>query len=364
MNNKIDVLSNCVKSVYNYKKKRTYLTNKPMTIWIEPTNHCNLKCVMCPNPAIPKQDLGFMDMDTYKKIIDQVQNYAAAIELLFAGESLLHKKIFKMITYAKSKGIQVAISTNGVLLAKRADELLDSGLDRLNIAFDGYNKKTFEKIRVGADFDNVLDNAVEFLKKKKDRKQENPLVVMTTLEVGLDEYEDIDKERNAFYSYFDGLPVGEFISKQPNTWGGYFKETTDFNHQQLNKEKFYPCSHLWTSLSVRWDGSVLPCCFDFFQGYVLGNTNSSSIDEIWNSESMIKLREAMLNGDVDSSYVELNPLCKDCIILNSGSVFGIPAGMRSAIRYTLLKQFGFKLEKYLIKIAGALSSDYALKISK
>ena len=362
MNTKIDVFSNMLKSVYNYKSKKTYLNSKPLTIWVEPTNHCNLKCVMCPQPAIPRDDLGFMDMDVYKNIIDQVQNYAAAIELLFAGESLLHKKIFEMIKYAKSKGIQVVISTNGVLLDKRRDDLLNSGLDRINIAFDGYNKPTYEKIRVGANFEKVVNNTVNFLKEKKRRNQKNPLVVMTTLEVGLDDYEDIDKERNEFYSIFDGLPVDEFISKQPNTWGGYFKETDEFNHQQLNQEKFYPCSHLWTSINIRWDGSVLPCCFDFFKGYVVGNTTKTSIDDIWNSEKMISLRKAHLKGGTDSSYIDLNPLCEDCIIVNSGAIFGVPAGMRSSIRYTLLKQFGFKFEKYLIQIAGMLSSDYSLKI--
>jgi len=316
---------------------------------------------MCPNPAIPKNDLGFMDMDVYKNIIDQIQDYAAAVELLFAGESLLHKRIFEMIKYAKSKGIQVVISTNGVLLNKRKKDLLDSGLDRLNIAFDGYNKQTFDKIRVGADFDKVLENTIDFLREKKRRKQANPLVVMTTLEVGLDEYTDIDQQRDRFYSYFDGLPVDEFINKQPNTWGGYFKDTSDFKHQELNKNEFHPCSHLWTSLSIRWDGKVLPCCFDFFKEYVVGDTNKSTIDEIWNSKKMLKLREAMITG---KNYTDLNPLCEDCVIINSGSIFGIPAGMRSAIRYSLIKQFGFKIEKYLIKIASKLSSEYALKISK
>ena len=166
MNKKSRVLSNCLSAVINYKQKKTKISNKPVTVWVEPTNRCNIKCVMCPNPAIPKGDLGFMEMDLYKNIIDQVQDYAAAIELLFAGESFLHKKIFDMIEYAKSKGIQVVTSTNGTLLGLRKDDILRSGLDRLNIAFDGYNKETYEKIRVGAKFDNVFKQTIDFLEEK------------------------------------------------------------------------------------------------------------------------------------------------------------------------------------------------------
>ena len=79
MNKKSRVLSNCLSAVINYKQKKTTITNKPVTVWVEPTNRCNIKCVMCPNPAIPKGDLGFMEMDVYKNIIDQVQDYAAGV---------------------------------------------------------------------------------------------------------------------------------------------------------------------------------------------------------------------------------------------------------------------------------------------
>jgi radical SAM protein with 4Fe4S-binding SPASM domain len=361
MNKKSRVLSNCLSSIINYKQKKTTITNKPVTVWVEPTNRCNIKCVMCPNPAIPKGDLGFMDMDLYKNIIDQVQDYAAAIELLFAGESFLHKNIFDMIEYAKSKGIQVVTSTNGTLLGLRKDDILRSGLDRLNIAFDGYNKQTFEKIRVGAKFDRVFDQTIDFLEEKKRRNLNKPFVVITTLEVGLDEYDDddIEKQKINFYSKFKDLPIDEFIIKQPNTWGGYFKETEDFNHQKL-APTFDPCSHLWSSMSIHWDGTVVPCCFDFFNELVLGNVKEKSIDEIWNDEPIVNFRKSMLDG----SYLDMNPLCEKCVIVHTGNILGIPPGMRSSIRYTLAKQLGFRVEKSLIRLAGMASSTYALRVAK
>lgn len=362
MSNKIIILQNCLKAIINYKRKKSSISNPPLTFWIEPTNMCNLKCIMCPNPKIPKQMLGFMKWDIYKTIIDQIKDYTAAVELLFAGESLLHKDIIKMIKYAKSHNIQVILSTNGVLLGRQKiiDGILDSGLDRLNIAFDGYNAKTYEKIRVGAKYEAVRKNVAMFLDKKKNRGIKKPYVVITTLEVGLDDYADKENDKNAFYSSFNGLPVDEFLSKEPNTWGGYFRDTNIFQHQRIHKEVFNPCSHLWVSLSICWDGTVVPCCFDFFKSYTLGDVNEKTILEIWNDDRIVKLRKSML----DKTYLKLNKLCDKCVILHTKSVFGIPAGMRSGIRYSMTKQLGFRIEKLLIKFASWVGSDYSLKVVK
>lgn len=362
MSKRTVVLKNCLLSINNYKTQKVFLSNPPLTFWIEPTNKCNLKCIMCPNPSIPKGMLGYMKWDTYKNIIDQVKGYAAAVELLFAGESLLHKDIIEMIKYASSHNIQVVLSTNGVLLGREEiiNGILDSGLERLNIALDGYNEQTYEKVRVGAKFSRVINNIVKLLEEKRRRKLAKPYVVITTLEVGVGSYSDIEKDKELFYSFFEDSPVDEFISKQPNTWGGYFKDTNEFSHQSIDNEVFNPCSHLWSSMSICWDGTVVPCCFDFFKNYILGNINEKPILEIWNDTPMIKLRESMLN----KTYLEINKLCDKCVILHTRNVLGIPAGMRSVIRYTLTKQFGFKVEKLLIKLASRVGSDYALKVVK
>src|SRR3989304_1940804 len=145
-NKKIRALSNCLNSIYNYKRKRAEVSSLPTVLWIEPTNKCNLKCVMCPNTQIPEDMLGFMPWDTYKKIIDEVGEFASSIYLLLAGESLLHKDIYKMIRYARDNNIRPLLNTNGTVLASEdhRNRLLESGAAHITFAFDGYNKETYE----------------------------------------------------------------------------------------------------------------------------------------------------------------------------------------------------------------------------
>ena len=114
---KFNILSNNFIALRNYHGKRTTLSNKPSYIWIEPTNNCNLKCIMCPTgTGMVDVDKGFMDFALYKRIIDEISEYASAITLAISGESLLHPDFFKMIEYASSNGTKVLLNTNATLL--------------------------------------------------------------------------------------------------------------------------------------------------------------------------------------------------------------------------------------------------------
>lgn len=365
MNNfrkKIRVIKNIGLSVKNYRKRNLVLDNFPTLLWIEPTNRCNLKCIMCPNVKIPQDDLGFMEWGVFKKIIDEIKEFAASAYLLIGGESLLHKDIYKMIRYARDNGIRPLLNTNGTTLhiKENRTKLLESGPAHITFAFDGYNRETYESIRIGAKYDQVLDGIVEFLKEKMDRKLSKPFVAITNLEVGIENYHDKIEAKKKFYKIFEGLPVDEFIAKTPNTWGGTFDDTNRFRHHELDKSQFYPCSHLWSTMSICWDGTVVPCCFDFFKTYVLGNVRDKSIKEIWNDEPMRRLRQSMQDG----TYQTVNKLCKSCVILHLDPVLGVPAGMRSAVKDAITNFMGMKAERYLIKITKKLKPSYSLKIDE
>ena len=357
---KISLVKNLALSMVSYKKGDLRLKNMPTLLWIEPTNKCNLKCVMCPNKNIDKDQLGFMKWDLYKKIIDEVSCFASSAYLLLAGESMLHKDIYKMIRYAKDNGIRPLLNTNGTLLAVERNRkmLLDSGIAHITFAFDGYNSETYERIRVGANFNKTINGIIEFLREKKRRNLSEPYVAITTLETGIEKYVNKEEEKRRFYSLFDGLPVDEFIIKTPNTWGGTFAGSGKFACHELDKSNFYPCSHLWSTMSVYWDGTVVPCCFDFFKTYVLGDVNKKTLKEIWNDEPMVKLRRSMLDG----TYKTTNRLCNGCVILHLDPVLGVPAGMRTAVKDAITNIVGMRAEKYLIKFAKKIRPSYSLRI--
>ena len=107
-----------------------------------------------------KDEVGFMEMETYEAIFNQFT--PMAIKLNWRGESLLHPNIIRMIKYAKLKGVlDVALNTNGLLLDKEmVKHLLQAGLDRLIISVDGATPNSYENIRQGGNFEKLIKNII------------------------------------------------------------------------------------------------------------------------------------------------------------------------------------------------------------
>src|SRR4030066_914521 len=167
---KISRLFRFSRVIWNYKLGSAKLPYAPMRLWIEPTSFCNLKCPMCTSKDIPEDQIGYMDWDLYKKIIDEAKGFVHDINLFLGGESLFHKRLPDMIRYAKENGIRTRLSTNATVLTKEKREaLLDAGLDFIIFSFDGYEKEVYETIRINANFEKTLGHIKGFLEEKKRR---------------------------------------------------------------------------------------------------------------------------------------------------------------------------------------------------
>ena len=138
----------------------------PIRLWIEATSTCSLACVMCPNKNLTRDQLGFMDFDVFKKIVDEAKNFVFDVHLLHRGESLAHPDFFRMIRYAHDAGIVTRFHTNGTLLTEEKSRLLlDSGIDQFAFSFDGFTAEAYEKIRVGAKFEKTVGNIIRLDRK-------------------------------------------------------------------------------------------------------------------------------------------------------------------------------------------------------
>ena len=168
---RLDYYRRLAKIFAAYKKKKVELDYLPVRLWIEPTSYCNLNCIMCPNKSLPKEKKGFMEFGLFRKIIDEARHFAFDVNLLHRGESLLHPDFFRMVRWAHDAGLFTKFHTNGTLLDEaKSRALLQSGIDQLTFSFDGYDKDTYEAIRVNADFAKTVANIVRFLELKKGLK--------------------------------------------------------------------------------------------------------------------------------------------------------------------------------------------------
>lgn len=285
---------------------------------VELTNKCPMRCVMCARTNNMKRDEGLMDFETFKTVIDQfvaVSPEKARTEdtwLHHFGESLVHPEFGRLVRYAVSKGVKACMSINPIMLAPAtADELLDTGISKLYISLDGHDDESFYKIRGVKDaYVKSKANLLEFLRKKQERGLKTH-IVLSMINFGMNR-KSIEKQR----AYWESVPgIDEYLCKAFITWNGDAPDVNKLADEPIDidaQRKTFPtpaCNVPWETLSVTWDGEVVPCCFDYDKKYPLGNLKDATLAEIWNGERMQALRREFMANDVQ------NPLCKNCTIL-------------------------------------------------
>lgn len=313
---KINANYNLLPFFFCYMKKSVKLPYPPFFFWVEPTNACNLKCISCPqsieqNKRVKK---GFMSFNLYQRLIDEIKTLnPKAITLHLGGEPLLHPDLFRMIELAKREHLFVLFSSNGTLLTKKkAEALIDSGLNALRIDFSP-EKSLFERIRKGAQWEHVLNNITMLLELKRSRKSIFPLVTLVNLSA------DDPGSLSRLKEIFRGLPVHEISNFKAHTWAGKFADLSmDGFLWSISRESYYPCSHAWSGLAIRWNGKVVPCCRDLQGDYIVGDANKSSLLEVWNSRKFIALRQKLRDGD----FAEI-ALCRNCSKLWEGKPYHV-----------------------------------------
>ena len=302
-----------VQLFYHYQKKSTHLPYFPVRLWIELASHCNLQCVMCPNKKLKKEDRGYMDLNLYRKIIDEASSFAFEVNLSHRGESLLHPSLIEAIKYAKGKGLFTRLHTNGSLLTENlSSEILESGLDRLSFSFDGYTAENYEKIRIKGNFEKTLGNIIRFLELKKSSQRKKPHTAIEVIDFSPEKTEKNERAKKEFKERFRELPLDELVVKELHNWAG-----------EIAPEKNSPirttCTFPWNALVIYWDGKVLPCTQDFFGCYVLGDASVSPLKEIWNNEKIAGLRKKLSQ----KKLADFSP-CSECDRIRVKTIFGVP----------------------------------------
>jgi radical SAM protein with 4Fe4S-binding SPASM domain len=294
----------------------------PYRLWVEPTAVCNLRCTYCPNNELSRQQkLGFMSFSLFQKIIDEARDWVHDINVHHRGEALLHPQFIDMVNYAGANGIFTKLHTNATRLNEGMSEaVLDSSLDLISFSFDGFDKATYERYRQPAKFEVVMGNILGFLRMKERSGQREPFTVVETIEFPDSGSDFSPDKRRAFLRNFEGLPVDRFVLKKPHNWGG--SVTIDGNMQAGS---FIPCTFLWHSLVIMWDGKVGPCPHDYMGKIILGDASSQDLASVFNSPRMKDLREAMIYRQLP----EWLP-CNKCDTIRRKGIFGLPL---QSIRY-------------------------------
>ena len=133
----------------------TFPLSVPLALYVEPTNVCNFRCVLCPESFPDYQArAGYyqrMSMPLYEKIVADILEMGRirSLKLYFEGEPLLNPDLPLMVSMAREAGIadRIEVTSNGSLLnARRATELIEAGLDYLQISVYSVNDSGHREI--------------------------------------------------------------------------------------------------------------------------------------------------------------------------------------------------------------------------
>jgi MoaA/NifB/PqqE/SkfB family radical SAM enzyme len=256
---------------------------------------------MCPNKDYQKNQKGYMDMDLFRKIIDEIKNYAVFIQLYWMGEPFLSPNLFQMIDYISANSeAKIIISTNGSLLGENLiDKVIQSNVYKLVISLDAAKSQTiYEKIRVGGNLQTVTKNVSLLLAKEHNIKIDLQFIDFNINKSERAEFEKMwcDKRCRLTFSWL-------------NTWANQFSElqAETYYNSPNSLIKRFPCSDLWYKMSVHWNGIVSICCYDWNFKATLGNLNEDSVKTIWNSTLINQYRNLHKNSQFDKI-----PFCANC----------------------------------------------------
>ena len=279
---------------------------RPMTVSIEPTTACNLRCPECPSGLRSfTRETGNLKKDFFTRCIDELYRDLVYLIFYFQGEPYINPDFLEMVAHANDKGIYTITSTNGHFLNdENARKTIESGLDRLIISVDGTTQEVYENYRKEGKLKNVLEGARNVVKWKKKLKSATPHVIFQFLvvkpnehqipeiyrlaeEIGIDE---VKLKTAQVYNYRDGNELIPTIEKYSR-----YQQQSDGTYRVKN-ELLNHCWKLWHACVISWDGLVLPCCFDKDAQHRLGDLKENSFREIWQGEEYTQFRKDLLGG--------------------------------------------------------------------
>lgn len=297
-----------VLSSYYFSKltKKPVQWGLPISVSVEPTTSCNLRCPECPSGKREfTRPTGMLEKNFFEKMMDDLAKDISYLTFYFQGEPYLNPKFLEMVKYASDKKIYTATSTNAHYLNdENAKKTIQSGLDRLIISIDGTTQETYEQYRIGGDLKKVIEGAKNIVKWKKEMKSQTPHVIFQFLVVKPNEHQIADIEKLAkeigvdevrlktaqVYEFENGNPLIPTIEKYSrytkNTNGKFSIKNALLNH----------CWRLWSSCVITWDGLVVPCCFDKDATHQLGDLKNSSFKSLWQSKEYQNFRGAVLRS--------------------------------------------------------------------
>jgi radical SAM protein with 4Fe4S-binding SPASM domain len=278
----------------------------PISVSIEPTTSCNLRCPECPSGLRSfKRETGMLSVELFSKVIAQLHKKTSYLTFYFQGEPYLNPDFLTMVAVASKHKLFTSTSTNAHYLnSEQAKKTIESGLAQLIISIDGTTQDTYEQYRIGGSLKKVIEGTENIIHWKRKLNSKTPQVVFQYLVVKPNEHQINDIKHLAnelgvdelrfktaqLYNFENGnplIPENESYARYKKGVDGKWKIKNKLENQ---------CWRMWSSCVITWDGKIVPCCFDKDAKYNMGSITEIPFNSIWKSTEYNTFRSKILKS--------------------------------------------------------------------
>lgn len=313
----------------------------PKSLYIEPTNRCNSLCTTCPRTFFPMEAPADMSLEHFKSIIDQFPVLERVV-LHGLGEPMLNHDLPQMIRYLKARPekTHVIFNSNSLSMTKRrAEELIEAGLDEYRASLDGATPDTYMAVRGVNALPRVLKNLRLLVETKQRLGSTTPHisswfiamrenlhellgVIRLSHDAGIDDFylqrfvyfgTGMGTEEQSLYHRLkeDESTLVAEAEKLCSVLGMQFSAagaSTPVEMMSAEAQLSRPwseCRRPTTLSYITANGNVLSCCFvpfvspDYAQTgeFVLGNAFEQPFTEIWSGAAYNEFRRRILTDN-------------------------------------------------------------------
>lgn len=310
---------------------------KPVCLYLETTNRCNLLCTTCPRTYEELEPPADMSWELFTSIVDQIPDLERCV-LHGVGEPMLVKDLARMVRYLKDRGTYVLFNTNGTVLNEtNGRAMIDAGLDELRVSLDAATAASYRAVRGKNYFDRILRNVRAFRELQEREGHANPRVsawltglketiaelpafVKVAAELGVREvylqrlvfFEEgsvgLARPDQALYEQInadEARTIAE-ATRIARSLGMLFSASGAASEPGMSlkradeKTPWSMCRRPWTVMYFTANGRALPCCIAPFsqrgyENYTLGDATRQSLSEIWEGEAYRAFRDGLLS---------------------------------------------------------------------
>jgi pyruvate-formate lyase-activating enzyme len=281
----------------SYNWKPLPVPDLPDRLLVDFATRCNLRCPMCPvwgqdDDAVIEPLKGFMNLDKARKLLDEFTNKKPMVAPSIYGEPLLIPNMREVLRAVKTRGMSLALNTNGLTLTESIAEFFcEIEVDSLMFSIDSTTKETLKKVRSVDKLEKIEAAVFRMLKVRGDREYPRIGVSFTRQDDNRHEEEDFIAR---WVGVVDVVRMGIVFED------GKFPEMAE-------PPVRVPCPVIYKSLPVHHDGSVRLCCLDGLRDTDMGNVFKDGVRGVWHGEEFAKARYYHETAQWDKV-----PFCKPC----------------------------------------------------